>query len=62
LNIAGSMASSQMCPAHLHLISGKTDGWSDNYQEWLLVVNTYTTRYTRFKNRFEIVQKLWIFI
>jgi len=33
LNIAGSMASSQMCPAHLHLISGKTDGWSDNYQE-----------------------------
>ncbi|KYM99902.1 hypothetical protein ALC62_09523, partial [Cyphomyrmex costatus] len=28
-----SMATPQMCLAHLHLISGKTDGWSGNYQE-----------------------------
>lgn len=50
------MATPQICLAHLHLISGKTDGWLGNYQEWLPVVNTYTTRYIHFKNKFKIIQ------
>lgn len=44
----------QLRPVYLHLISGKTDGWSRNYQERLSVVNTYVNSYNYFKNRFEM--------
>lgn len=46
------MATPQMRLAHLHLISGKTDGWLDNYQERLPVINTYTNHSAHFNDRF----------